>query len=110
MHHQRRSVRTTRRPPPVQRQQPTDAYKIYTATDKAKAVAEVVAGWTAAGVAGGDFATAFAPADVAGPFAWAAHGIGTLVVGGVAYWVGSTTTRIIYELVIEGKPITIGPE
>lgn len=87
-----------------------DAYKIYTATDKAKAVAQVVAGWTAAGVAGGAFATAFAPADLAGPFAWAVHGVGTLVVGGVAYWVGSTTTRVIYELVIEGKPITIGPE
>jgi hypothetical protein len=47
------------------------------------------------------FAAWFAPGDAAGPWAWAAHGVGTLIAGGVGYWAGSTTTRTIYELVVE---------
>jgi hypothetical protein len=78
-----------------------DAYKIYTAQDKVKAVVESAGGWAGAVAAGSAFATWFAPADAAGPWAWAAHGVGTLVAGGVGYWVGSETTRTIYELVVE---------
>ena len=86
-----------------------DAYKIYTASNKAKAVAEVAGGWTAATLAGSAFAAEFAPADVAGPVAWAIHGIGTLVVGGVAYYFGSKAGGTIYELATEGVPMLIGP-
>ena len=81
-----------------------DAYKIYTAQDKVKAVVESAGGWAGAVAAGSAFATWFAPADAAGPWAWAAHGVGTLVAGGVGYWVGSETTRTIYELVVEEQP------
>ena len=85
-----------------------DAYKIYTATDKAKAVTEVVGGWAGATALGGAFAAAFTPADAAGPLAWAAHGIGTIVAGGIGYWAGSNATRIVYELAVEGQPLTVG--
>lgn len=85
-----------------------DAYQIYTASDKAKAIAEVAGGWTAATLAGTAFAEAFAPADFAGPVAWAIHGVGTLVVGGVAYYIGSSAAKTIYELTIEGDPILVG--
>ncbi len=78
-----------------------DAYEIHRAQDKLKAVVTSVGGWAGALAAGGAFAAWFAPADVAGPWAWAAHGVGTLVAGGVGYWVGSETTRYIYELVAE---------
>jgi hypothetical protein len=47
------------------------------------------------------FAAWFAPADTAGPWACAAHGVGTLISGGVGYWIGSETTRTIFELVAE---------
>jgi hypothetical protein len=81
-----------------------DAYKIYTARDKVKAVVESAGGWAGAVAAGSAFAAWFTPADAAGPWAWAAHGVGTLVAGGVGYWVGSETTRTIYELVVEEQP------
>jgi hypothetical protein len=54
--------------------------------------------------AGSAFAAWFTPADAAGPWAWAAHGVGTFVAGGVGYWVGSETTRTIYELAVEEQP------
>jgi hypothetical protein len=85
-----------------------DAYRIYTATDKAKTVAEVAGGWAGAAAAGGAFATWYAPADVAGPWAWAGHGLGTLVAGGVGYFAGSQAAKTIYELTVEGKPLDIG--
>lgn len=78
-----------------------DAIKIYYATDRKKAVVESAGGWTGATLASSAFAAWFAPADVAGPWAWAAHGVGTLIAGGVGYWIGSETTRTIYELVAE---------
>jgi hypothetical protein len=81
-----------------------DAYKIYTAHDKVKAVVEVAGGWAGAVAAGSAFAAWFTPADTAGPWAWAAHGVGTLIAGGVGYWVGSETTRTIYELVVDEQP------
>lgn len=38
---------------------------------------------------------------LSGPWAWAAHGVGTLASGSIGYWIGSGITRTIYELVIE---------
>ncbi|GET36582.1 hypothetical protein MiSe_13330 [Microseira wollei NIES-4236] len=78
-----------------------EAYKIYHAQDKVKAVVESAGGWAGASAAAAAFATWFAPADAAGPWAWAAHGVGTLIAGGIGYWIGSETTRTIYELVLE---------
>jgi hypothetical protein len=84
-----------------------DAYKIYHASNKTKAVIESAGGWAGATAAGAAFAAWFAPADVAGPWAWAAHGVGTLVAGGIGYWIGSEVTRTIYELVLEDQTGTI---
>jgi hypothetical protein len=78
-----------------------DAYKIYTAEDKLKETATVAGGWGGAMVFSAAFATWFTPADVAGPGAWVVHGVGTLVAGGVGYFVGSETTGYLYELVVE---------
>jgi hypothetical protein len=66
-----------------------------------KATLTAVSGWTAATAAGAAFAAYWTPADAAGPWAWAAHGVGTLIAGGIGYWFGSTVTRNIYELVVE---------
>ena len=52
-------------------------------------------------MAAAGFAEVFAPADVAGPWAWAAHGVGVLIAGGIGYWIGSSTTRTIYEILVE---------
>ena len=78
-----------------------DLIKIYYAQDRKKAVVESVGGWAGATAAGAAFAAWWTPADVAGPWAWAGHGVGTLIAGGIGYWVGSATTRTIYELVAE---------
>lgn len=85
-----------------------DAYRIYTATDKVKTSVEVAGGWTGAMAMGGAFATWYTPADVAGPWAWVGHGVGTLVAGGVGYVIGSETAKTIYELTVEGWPLDIG--
>ncbi|HSW23396.1 MAG TPA: hypothetical protein VLJ62_11560, partial [Burkholderiaceae bacterium] len=86
----------------------TDAYRIYTATDKVKTSVEVAGGWTGAAIAGGAFAAWYAPADLAGPWAWVGHGVGTLVAGGIGYFAGSEIAKTAYELTIEGKPLEIG--
>lgn len=78
-----------------------DAYKIYHATDKVKAVVECAGGWGGAIASSSIFAAYFAPGNAAGPWAWAAYGAGILISGGVGYWIGSETTRFIYELVVE---------
>jgi hypothetical protein len=78
-----------------------DAWKIYHAENKVKAIIESAGGWAGASAGASAFAALFAPADVAGPLAWLAHGVGTLIAGGVGYWVGSQTTRTVYELVVE---------
>ena len=78
-----------------------DVYKVYVAVDKVKAVVESAGGWAGASAGASAFAAWWTPADVAGPWAWVVHGVGTLVAGGVGYWVGSGVTRTIYELVIE---------
>jgi hypothetical protein len=85
----------------------TDAYRIYTATDKVKTSVEVAGGWAGAAAAGGAFAAWYAPADVAGPWAWLGHGAGTLVAGGVGYFAGSNAARELYELTVEGQPLNI---
>lgn len=84
-----------------------DGYRIYTATDKVKTTVEVAGGWTGAALAGGAFATWFTPADAAGPWAWLAHGVGTLGAGAVGYFVGSEVTKQVYELTVEGKPLHV---
>jgi hypothetical protein len=84
-----------------------DAYRIYTATDKLKTSVEVAGGWAGAAAAGTAFAAWYTPADVAGPWAWLGHGVGTLVAGGVGYFVGSNAAREFYELTVEGKPFDI---
>lgn len=78
-----------------------DLYKIYRAEDKLKAVVESAGGWTGAVAGASAFAAWWTPADVAGPWAWVVHGVGTLVSGAIGYWIGSSTTRYIYELVAE---------
>lgn len=78
-----------------------DVFKIYYAKDKTRAVIESASGWAGATAAGSAFAAWFTPGDAAGPWAWAAHGVGTLIAGGIGYWVGSEITRTIYELVLE---------
>jgi hypothetical protein len=78
-----------------------EAYKIYHAENKVKAVVESTGGWVGASAGAAAFAAWFAPVDVVGPWAWAIHGVGTLIAGGVGYWIGSETTRTIYELVLE---------
>ena len=78
-----------------------DVYKVYVAEDKVKAVVESAGGWAGATAGAAAFAAWWTPADVAGPWAWVAHGVGTLIAGGVGYWVGSGITRTIYELVVE---------
>jgi hypothetical protein len=78
-----------------------DLIKIHRAQDKVKTTITSVGGWTGATAAGAAFAELWTPADVAGPWAWAVHGVGTLVAGGIGYWVGSEITRTVYELVAE---------
>jgi hypothetical protein len=78
-----------------------DLIKIYRAQDKLKAVVTSAGGWAGATAAGAAFAAYWTPADAAGPWAWAVHGVGTLVAGGVGYWIGSEITRYVYELVAE---------
>ncbi|WP_164010481.1 LysM peptidoglycan-binding domain-containing protein [Pyxidicoccus trucidator] len=81
-----------------------DLYKVIVAEDKVKAVVESAGGWAGASAGAAAFALWWTPVDVAGPVAWAVHGVGTLVAGGVGYWVGSNVTRTIYELVVvEGE-------
>ncbi len=85
-----------------------DAYRIYTATDKVKTSVVVAGGWTGAALAGGAFAAWYTPADVAGPWAWLGHGVGTLVAGGIGYFAGSEIAKTVYELTVEGKPLEVG--
>jgi hypothetical protein len=78
-----------------------DSYKIYTAENKLKAVVEVAGGWAGAVAAGAAFSAVYTPADAAGPWAWAGHGVGLLVTGAIGYWAGSEVTRYVYELVAD---------
>jgi pyruvate-formate lyase-activating enzyme len=59
-----------------------DVWKVYHAQDKVKAIVESAGGWAGATAGAAAFAAWFAPGDAAGPWAWAAHGVGTLIAGG----------------------------
>jgi hypothetical protein len=78
-----------------------DLIKIYYAKDHTKAVFESAGGWAGAAAGAAAFSEMWTPADVAGPWAWAGHGVGVLIAGGIGYWIGSETVRTVYELVIE---------
>ena len=66
-----------------------------------KAVVESAGGWTGATMAVAGFSEIFGAAYILGPWAWAADGVGALVAGGIGFWVGSSTTRTIYEIIVE---------
>jgi hypothetical protein len=36
-----------------------------------------------------------------------AHGVGTLVAGGIGYYAGEEVAETTYELVVDGEPITV---
>jgi hypothetical protein len=78
-----------------------DAYRIVTARDTTRTVISVAGGWAGATAAGALFAEVWTPADTAGPWAWAVHGVGTLLAGGIGYFVGSETTTTVYDLAVE---------
>ncbi|WP_460707423.1 eCIS core domain-containing protein [Myceligenerans halotolerans] len=86
-----------------------DTYRIITAEDRTREVISVAGGWAGATAAGAAFAYWYTPADVAGPWAWVGHGVGTLLAGGIGYFLGSETTTTIYELVIEDDEETESP-
>lgn len=69
--------------------------------------AQAAEGMGAAAYATGDH-VAFreAPDLYTAALAWALHGVGTLVAGGIGYWIGSETTRYVYELVPIGDVAT----
>ncbi|HEX3043668.1 MAG TPA: DUF4157 domain-containing protein [Bacillota bacterium] len=78
----------------------SDLYRIYKAEDRFLTTVKVVGGWTGATIMGGIFATWFTPADTAGPGAWVAHGVGTLIAGGIGYFLGSETAAYVYKIII----------
>lgn len=78
-----------------------DTYRIYRAENKFKEVVNVAGGWAGAMGAASLFAIWWTPADVAGPVAWIVHGVGTLVAGGIGYFIGSETATYVYELMLE---------
>ncbi len=80
-----------------------DLYEIITAEDHLEATLVSVSGWVGASAAAAAFSAFWTPADVAGPWAWAGHGVGVLVSGAIGYWVGSSTTRYIYRLVVSHR-------
>jgi hypothetical protein len=80
-----------------------DVYEIIVAEDHLEATLVSLAGWGGAAAAAAGFSALWAPADVAGPWAWLGHGVGMLVSGAVGYWVGAETTRYVYRLVIQSR-------
>jgi len=80
-----------------------DGYRFVKSDDKVKTGASSLGGWGGAVLAGEIFAVAWTPADVAGPWAWAAHGVGTLLAGGLGYFGGSSFTGWLVDQV-RGNP------
>jgi len=78
-----------------------DIYRIVVAEDRPEAVITTVGGWAGAAAGAAAFSALWTPADVAGPWAWAAHGVGVLVSGAVGYWVGAESTRYVYRLIVQ---------
>jgi hypothetical protein len=77
-----------------------DLYEIITAEDHLEATLVSATGWAGASAASAGFSALWAPADTAGPWAWLGHGVGVLISGGIGYWVGSSTTRYVYRLIV----------
>jgi len=79
-----------------------DGYRFYKSPNKPRTGTEIAGGWAGALALGGAFATYFAPADVAGPVAWIAHGAGTLIFGAIGYFGGSTIAGGLYDIFAGG--------
>jgi hypothetical protein len=77
--------------------------EIITAEDKLEAVIVSAVGWAGAVGGAAAFGALWTPADVAGPWAWAVHGVGMLLAGGIGFWVGSETTRYVYRLAVSSR-------
>ena len=80
-----------------------DLYEIIVAEDHLEATLVSLAGWGGAAAAAAGFSALWTPADVAGPWAWAGHGVGVLVSGAIGYWAGASTTRWVYRLVVQSR-------
>jgi hypothetical protein len=80
-----------------------DLYEIIIAEDHLEATIVSLAGWGGAAAGAAAFSALWTPADVAGPWAWAGHGVGMLVSGAVGYWAGAETTRYVYRLVVHSR-------
>lgn len=80
-----------------------DIYEIIVAEDHLEATVVSAGGWAGASGAAAIFSAFWTPVDVAGPWAWLGHGVGMLASGFVGYWIGSTTTREIYKLVVQSR-------
>ncbi len=78
-----------------------DTIEIIYARDRLRQVIKTAVGWGAGAAAAGTFASVFAPADTAGPVAWIAHGLGTVISFGIGYFVGSETVAHVYDVVVE---------
>jgi hypothetical protein len=85
-----------------------DIYEIAIAEDQLEATLVSLSGWAGAAAGSAAFSALWTPADVAGPWAWAAHGVGALVAGGIGYWAGSSTTRYVYRLIVRSRG-RVGP-
>jgi hypothetical protein len=80
-----------------------DIVEIIEAEDHLEATLVSVSGWAGAAAGSAAFAAMWTPADAAGPWAWAVHGVGTLVSGGIGYWAGASITRWVYRLVVTSR-------
>jgi hypothetical protein len=83
-----------------------DGYRLYQSPNKARTGSQIAGGWAGALALGGAFATWFAPADVAGPVAWIAHGAGTLVFGAIGYFGGEQIGDWLYTSATDGDAAT----
>lgn len=82
-----------------------DALRLAVAEDKQSETMRILSGWAGAAAAASAFGAWYAPADAAGPWAWAGHGVGTLGAGIFGYWFGSEIgPRIAEDYKIIGAP------
>ena len=75
-----------------------DTIRIIEAEDKPRTITSVAGGWTGATIAGSAAGAWFAPADIAGPWAWAGHGVVVVVAGAGGYMLGSEVTETVYDI------------
>ena len=85
----------------------SDGYRIYTADDHVRETARVVGGWAGAAGTMAAYNAVTGASNAAGPWAWAANAVGNLVAGGVGYFAGEKIVEVVYDLVIDGDPITV---